>query len=121
MLMSTVLGLMSLTQVASGNIDNFSIFVLMRVIHGAISSVVSPVSFSIVADYFPPERRTFANSLISSASYVGIAFSSLTILIISQFGWRMSYLLMGGVGVATAILSLSLIKDKKINKADFGE
>jgi len=39
-------------------------FGLMRVIHGCLNSASNPLSFSLIADYFPPENRATANSII---------------------------------------------------------
>ena len=72
--------------------------------HGAISSSVNPMCYSLVSDFFPPDKRTTANSILSSANFVGIALSSMTILLIKQIGWRASYMAMGGMGLLGSLL-----------------
>lgn len=44
--------------------DSFLLLSAMRVVHGCLNSATNPLSFSIIQDYFPPERRATANSLI---------------------------------------------------------
>jgi MFS family permease len=55
---------------------------VLKVLSQALSAAVTPLTFKILAEYFPPERRTTANSILSSAKMVGIALSSLTVLMI---------------------------------------
>lgn len=83
---------------------------MFRFMHGMISSAINPLVFSLAADYFPPEKRTTANSVLSAANFVGIALSSLTILLIKEVGWRASYIAMGGMGLLAASCSM-LLKD----------
>jgi MFS family permease len=60
----------------------------MRILHGAISAPINPLSFSLVADYFPPEKRSRANAILTTGNYLGIALSSISILLIKKNGWR---------------------------------
>jgi len=60
----------------------------MRILHGAVSSTINPLSYSLVADYFPPEKRSRANALLTAGGYLGIALSSISILLIKSLGWR---------------------------------
>jgi MFS family permease len=61
----------------------------------------------MLADYFPPERRGFANNILQSGNYVGWSLSSLSIIAISSIGWRNTYAALGYVSIAlAAIISL---------------
>lgn len=79
--------------------------VIMRFLHGLISSAVNPLAFSLMSDFFPPEKRSTANSVISAGNFLGIALSSMTILLIKNIGWRASYLAMGAFGMFFAVAS----------------
>ena len=103
-----VIGVMSLLQIGTGAINSFAALAIFRFLHGAISSSVNPMCFSLVSDYFPPDKRTTANSILSAANFVGIALSSLTILLIKQVGWRASYMSMGGLGLLGGALLFTL-------------
>lgn len=80
--------LWSLTSVATGWIDNFPIFVILRSMLGIFCAFGNPAAYSMIRDYFPPTRRGTANSIYSSGIYIGNALSSLSISIIRFYGWR---------------------------------
>jgi ACS family D-galactonate transporter-like MFS transporter len=113
MLAAVVTAICSLT-IGTASINSFACLVLFRVMHGIISSAINPLSYSLIADLFPSDKRSTANSILSSAVYVGIALSSLTILLIKNFGWRSSYLIMGGSGMLFAgIIALFMTHPKR--------
>ena len=87
--------------------------VAMRFLHGMISSAVNPLAFSIMSDYFPQDKRSTANSIISSGNFIGIALSSMTILLIKTIGWRQSYIATAALGFLAAIGALFFVKDPK--------
>lgn len=82
-----VIALSGLTMGVSGFASSFAVFSIMRVFSGMLNSASNPLSFSLIADYFPPERRATANSLIQAGNYIGGGLSSLTIILISMYGW----------------------------------
>lgn len=104
MMLISVIAMLSALQVVGGVFDSFLIFAAVRILNGVLSSAINPVSFSLVSDFFPAERRTTANSILSVANYAGIAMSSLSILLIKNIGWRQSYMTMGAVGFLGALL-----------------
>jgi len=63
-LLGTVVILASLTMGISGFVNSFAVLALMRIFHGMMNSATNPLSFSIICDYFPPDRRATANSII---------------------------------------------------------
>ena len=83
----------------------------MRILHGAISAPINPLSFSLVADYFPPEKRSRANAILTTGNYLGIALSSMSILLIKKNGWRYAYAFMGILGIIGGLLSLTAMKN----------
>lgn len=110
-------------QFMTGSIDSFAALCGMRVLHGAANSATNPLTYSLVADYVPPEKRATANSILSSAIYIGVALSSLSILMIKSMGWRWAYQFMGVFGISLGIGSLMFIKEpirdrfKKMSKS----
>ena len=91
----------------------------MRILHGAISAAINPLSYSLIADYFPPEKRSRANAILTTGNYLGIALSSISILLIKALGWRSSYILMGILGVLGGGLGLGLMKNPEIIRKSF--
>ena len=71
-----------LSHCIAGSFNAFSWLCGMRVLHGSVAAMSNPLSYSLVADYVPPHRRATANSIISSSRYLGVALSSLSILLI---------------------------------------
>lgn len=102
-----------LTSLLTGVIDSFPVLFFMRMVHAACFSLTIPVVSSLVRAYFPQQRRGLANSLLYSASYLGIAISSLSVILINKLGWRGTYCVMGVFGIVTAFLSNLSIKEPK--------
>jgi MFS family permease len=101
----------SLMQGLAGFTNSFSVLVLMRILHGAMNSATNPLSFSLISDYFPIEKRATANSLIQCGNYMGVAAGSMTILLISSYGWRMAYGIMAVVGTLFGLGTMALVRE----------
>jgi MFS family permease len=89
----------------------FITIALMRVFLGLFSAFSSPVSYSLISDYFPPQRRTLANAFFSGSSILGISLSSASIVLISDFGWRRTFIIVATYGVLCGLLVLFLVKE----------
>lgn len=101
------------TQFASGFFDSFYVLCAARMLHGAFNSASSPLTYSLVADYVPPERRATANAFLGTAVYTGISLSSLSILLIKHTGWRRVYYFMASVGIAASLITAFFVKEPK--------
>lgn len=64
MFLGAVLILAGVTCGITGAVNSFFVLGLMRVFHALLNTSSNPLSFSLVSDYFPPERRATANSII---------------------------------------------------------
>ena len=62
------------------------VLVIARLGLGLFQSAMGSSAYSLIADYFPPEKRTFANSIYSLGIYIGQSLSSLTIILINGVG-----------------------------------
>jgi len=87
------------------------VLAFLRFCHGAVSSATKPLAYSLIADYFPQDKRSTANSILSGANFVGIALSSMTIILIKNIGWRASYCTMGGMGILGALAAFFFVKN----------
>lgn len=105
------MALCGLTMGISGFANSFVAFALMRPLLGILSSIFNPLSFSILADYFPADRRATANSIIQSGNYIGWGLSSISIMAISAFGWRKTYGFLGAVALLVSALVLTVVKE----------
>jgi MFS family permease len=54
----------------------------MRVFHGMVNAATTPFSYSLITEYFPPDKRATANALIHSGIYIGNSVSSISILLL---------------------------------------
>lgn len=109
--LACVIGLAASAMGFTGFIDAFLVLAAMRVFHGMINSSTNPLSFSIIQDYFPPERRATANSIIHSGQYIGTAMGSISILFIKQFGWRGTYGIMALVSAVVSAMIALIVKE----------
>ena len=51
--------LWSVTSLVGGShLDNFTLFVFMRISFGFMSSMLNPASLSLIRDYFPEDKRS---------------------------------------------------------------
>jgi len=105
--------LWSSATIVSSYTSSFAVFATMRVLLGILESASNPLIFSLIRDYFPPSHRSTANSILTSSIYLGTTISSLSILIISNYGWKISYRLTGGFGVLAGILVLLCLREPK--------
>ena len=78
---------------------------LARIGVGIGEAAGSPPAHSLIADYFPPERRATALAIYSMGIHFGILFGFLAGGWIGQyFGWRMAFLVVGLPGIVLAII-----------------
>lgn len=104
--------------IATGYYDSFILLAVLRITQGAISSGFNPLSFSLLAEYFPPDKRATANSLLQSGNFIGWGVSSLSIMAISLYGWRATYGIIGAIAMVVALLTIALVKEpiKKVTE-----
>ena len=101
----------SLASVISGTTSSFLVLCAMRFITGACVSATEPASLSILGDYFPKNKRSTANSLLTTGSYIGTGYASLSVLAVAKYGWRASYVYLGLISAISAILTFFSVKE----------
>jgi MFS family permease len=106
------------TSLVSSFANSFALLASMRMMYGLFGAFSSPICYSLIADYFPPDKRTFANAMFTSASFLGIALSSLCNDLINVVGWRNTYLYVAFYGYAAAICVLVAVKDPERGRYD---
>jgi MFS family permease len=79
--------------------QGFGGLLVCRIFVAAGQSTTNPVSYSLIADIVPPQKRSTANGIFAAALYVGGALSSLSILIAEQLGWRDACYIVGSIGI----------------------
>ena len=75
------------------------------------AAFVAP-AWSLLAAYFPPERRGIAFAILGLATYAGqIIGQGGGPVIAAEHGWRMAYFVVGAPGVLLGLLTLLLIRE----------
>jgi predicted MFS family arabinose efflux permease len=96
----------------SGLARSFPMLILARLGLAAGESGAVPTSLSLIADYFPPERRGtalgvfFFNNAISSL--LGFSMAGAVAL---HFGWRAAFFVAGAPGIALGFLFLATLRE----------
>ena len=100
---------------------------LMRMGVGVGEATLSPAAYSMIADYFPPERRSTAMSVYSMAIYIGsgLAFilGGLVVVFASNQesfelpvlgavrSWQLVFFIVGLPGLLVALLAVTTIRE----------
>lgn len=97
---------------ACGLAQNFVQLALARVGVGVGEAAGSPPAHSLIADYFPPERRSTALAIYGAAVYPGTMMAFLLGGYIRQwFEWRTVFFIVGLPGILLALLVRFTVKE----------
>ncbi len=107
-----------------GIAKNFGQMLLMRVGVGVGEASLSPAAYSMISDYFPPERRATALSVYGMGIYLGSGLASLLGGLVIKFAsaqeawmvplvgatrpWQLIFFAVGLPGLAIALLLFSI-------------
>lgn len=104
-----------LCSTASGYIS----LLLMRVGVGVGEAACSPSSQSIIADYFPAEKRASAISILYMGIPLGVVCSAFgTGYIVEHYGWREAFLIVGAPGLVLAVFVGLILKEPPRGRFD---
>jgi MFS family permease len=109
----------SLFSATCGLATNFATLALARIGVGIGEAGGSPPSYSVISDYFPPEKRATGLAIYSLGVPFGLmigAFSGGRIA--EAYGWRVAFFVVGGVGLLLVPLLLLLVKEPQRGRFD---
>jgi MFS transporter, DHA2 family, multidrug resistance protein len=108
------LGLFSVSSILCAQAWNLDSLLLFRILQGLAGGGMVPVSQSILADAFPPQKRGQAFALFGIAVVVApVVGPTLGGWLADNFTWRWCFLINGPVGLATiALIAILLPADK---------
>ena len=113
-LVSLACALWSGATTACGLAANFPQLVAARMAVGVGEAGGVPPSYAIITDYFPPGRRGTALSIFNLGPPIGqalgVAFGA---SIAAAYSWRQAFIVLGGVGVLTAVATLLTMREPK--------
>jgi len=118
-LLTAVVALWSIVTAASGAAQNFTQMFLARAGVGIGESGCWPISHSLLADRFPPERRAFALGAFQAGGGLGVLLGLLLAgLIADAVGWRWTFVMIGLPGLVLALLvRLSLTESREFSSS----
>ncbi len=98
--------------VACGLASTYTQLVVARMTVGFGEAGGVPPSYAIITDTYPPGRRAAAFGIFNLGpaigAAIGVAFGA---LIAERFGWRMPFILIGTVGIVTALLVRLFVRE----------
>ncbi|MCW5759289.1 MAG: MFS transporter [Phenylobacterium sp.] len=95
-----------------GLAQNFWHLLFARFAVGIGEAGVNPSSHSILADYYPPERRSGVMSIVAMGANVGLLLGLVGGgFVAHQYGWRAAFFLVGLPGLALALVVHLFLKE----------
>ena len=82
LLLSVAAVMWSATCITTAISETFTGVAISRMALGFFEAFVGPAAYSLIADYFPPEKRTTAIGVYAFGIYIGVALSSLIVIMI---------------------------------------
>lgn len=108
----TSLVVFSLMTAFSGMAAGFISLLIFRIGVGIGEAGVNPASHSIIADYFPPQRRAFAMAILMLGGSFGMMFGFVGGGVIAEaYGWRIALVSVGLPGVLLALVMARVLKE----------
>lgn len=110
--LSAALAIWSVMTAACGLATGFATMFMARMGVGIGEAGGLPSTHALVADYFPPERRSSALSAIAVASGAG-AILGLAVggVVSDHFGWRAAFWVGGAPGLILALIAVTTIRE----------
>ncbi|MFD1787048.1 spinster family MFS transporter [Sphingomonas floccifaciens] len=98
--------------VACGLANNYAQLVVARMLVGFGEAGGVPPSYAIITDTYPPGRRGAAFGIFNMGPAIGaaagVAFGA---AIAQRFGWRMPFIVVGVIGIVTALLVRLMVRE----------
>lgn len=103
----------SVFSVCLGLIHVFWLAVLSQLLAGSFRALLFAPGMSLLASWFPPERRATAMSLYMLGGFIGTIVLSLGgPLLAAAYGWRAAFMLLAALGIFAALVYLRHAREK---------
>jgi MFS family permease len=104
---------------ASGLAKSFVQLAIARVGVGLGEAAGTPPAHSLIADYFPPERRGMALAVYSSGVFAGSAIAYLGGgYLLEHFDWRTAFIILGVPGLLVALLLRFTVREPQRGQSE---
>jgi predicted MFS family arabinose efflux permease len=112
--MTASLALWSGFTVISGVARNYAVLAFARAGVGVGEAGCSPTAHSLLADYFPPNRRATALAIYSMGISIGTLFGmAIGGIVAEHYGWRNAFLVAGAPGLVFAVLAILTLREPR--------
>jgi MFS transporter, Spinster family, sphingosine-1-phosphate transporter len=106
------LGAWSLVTLATGMAPNAEILLATRALLGIAECLYLPAAIALLADHHPSETRATAMGLHIAGLSVGlVAGGAMAGYFGEHYGWRLSFYLLGGIGLVMAAAAPFVLRD----------
>ncbi|MFJ3055008.1 MFS transporter [Herbaspirillum sp. NPDC087042] len=83
----------------TGAAGSFASLLTARLVMGGGESCSNPVGAKVIRQWIPASERGVITALFNSGSYAGPAICSVLLaFLVGQYGWRLSFVIAGGIG-----------------------
>lgn len=114
LIMTLSLAMWSGFTVLSGFAKNYAMLAIARAGVGIGEAGCSPTAHSLLADYFPKEKRATALAIysmgISIGTLLGMAIGG---IVAENYGWRNAFFVAGAPGLVFAVMSILTLKEPR--------
>ncbi|MGN7386072.1 MFS transporter [Sporosarcina sp. SAFN-015] len=95
----------------TGAVWSMASMIVVRFLFGIGEGGFQPASSKMISQTFPSEKRAWAMSvMLSSGGIVSLVVPLLSAYMLTTIGWRMSFLILGGIGLSITILYWVFVK-----------
>jgi ACS family glucarate transporter-like MFS transporter len=114
--------LWSILTAATGWVNGTAILLLVRFLFGIAEAGAFPGAARAISNWRPAHQRGLALGLLNTGSRLGAAFGlSVMPFFILSFGWRLSFVVLGAVGVIWAAVWFWWFRDRPVPTSDSEE
>ncbi len=118
-LIAVSLATWSVFTAVSGLARGFTDLALARIGVGIGEAGATPPAHSLIADYFPPEKRATAFAVYASGIYVGVGLGFwIGGWINDAYGWRMAFFVVGLPGILMALIVRFTVREPPRGMSD---
>ncbi len=107
--------------VACGMAANYGQLVVARMAVGIGEAGGVPPSYAIITDTYPPGKRAAALGIFNLGPAIGaaagVAFGA---AVADQFGWRIPFIVVGAIGIVTALIVWLTVREPQRGATDAG-
>jgi len=111
--------LWALATMACGIAGSFVALAVARMLVAVSESPTTSASLSLIADLYPPQRRSFAISCFTAApTFSSIIGLSIGAWVVEQHGWRFAFVALGVPGLLFAVVLACMVRDPQRGRWD---